>query len=151
MGVYRTYRCPKCSKALEDFVPDQSRGVGEPFRQCDRCQTYVIMKELFNEWDLLTPSEQKGMHYRAIWTAFQLGGLAGVVLGMISVGWFMKTVSQQTPFVFALYVGGAAALGFYIHFYFVKRGLADAIRQSKQRMTDAAYRARLAELGLLNR
>lgn len=150
MGIYRSYSCPKCGKTLESFVPEGSRGVGEPFRQCPKCQAHVVVKELFNEWDLLTPAEQRGMRYRAVWTAVQLGGFGGIVVGMVSVYWFMETIgSRQSLVLGGLYVGALTLLGFSVHFHFVKRGLQDAILQSKERMRNPAYCAKLVALRLM--
>jgi len=56
-------------------VPKGAKGVGEPFKVCPKCNSYILLTDLFNEWELMTDEQKYNMKKRAVFTAVQLGGL----------------------------------------------------------------------------
>jgi len=141
--------CPKCNKCLESLVPYGAKGVAEPFRICPRCNSYVLFADLFNEWELLTDKQKDDMRMRAIFTAVMLGGVPGGFGSFIGLGTLFPDFLEQSSTTILLTCLVFFVIGSRVSYFFVKKGLDDAIEKSKLRMSDITYRITLQKLGLL--
>lgn len=149
MGVYEFYSCPKCRKALESIVPKGSRGIGEPFRECPKCGTYVDIKSLFNEWTLMTDDEKKRILRLAPRTAILFGGTIGFLVGLFGGQYLIGDAMTANGFNFTLTLGIPFLAGSFIHYPFVKQSLRYSIEESNARMRDPIYVHKLEMLDLL--
>ena len=151
MAIYSNYYCPKCKKNLEVLVPKGAKGVGEPFRMCPKCQSYVLMTDLFNEWELMTDRQKMKMKGRAVFTSVFLGGWLSAIGSFIAIGQFFPEFLNQGSATIICTCGSFFILGSLVVYFFVKRGLDDEIEKSKKRMSDPKYRNTLQQLGLMKR
>ena len=152
MGIYQSYNCPRCRKTLAHLVPRGSKGVSEPIRDCPKCGALVDIRHLYTEWALMDEREKSSMRRRVVWTAAQMGGLAGALLPFIFFAWIFPELVESGSsralvgtLVAVVLAGGS--VGFLIHYKLVKRQLQRSIHSSEERMRDTAYRKKLSALG----
>ena len=150
MGIYKFYSCPKCRKSLESFVPQGSKGIGEPFLLCPNCGAYVIMKELCNEWELMSKKEKYGIKLRAAWTGIYMGGGGGLTLGALTGHFFLKEFINKSDLNAAVAIGLPAIIFAIGYYSYLKKFIEKEIEKSNSRMQDPAYKAILKNLNLLN-
>lgn len=123
--VYRTSKCPTCSKVVEQFAgydDDLNLHIGSPVAQCNHCGTQYQTGRKF--WKDMTKSE-KGKIYSLLILGFLVGGLKVALIVMLAVGgtcallvkyggftWPEPRPSESDPLIFALcllsLVGGYA-------------------------------------------
>jgi hypothetical protein len=133
------------------MVPKGAKGAGEPFRTCPKCNSYVLLTDLFNEWELMTNEQKNNMKRRAVFTAVQIGGLLSGFGSFIALGQFFPQFLKQSSAIIISTCVFFFVLGSFVHYFFVKRGLDDEIEKSKKRMSDPKYRYTLQQLGLIKR
>jgi len=127
-------RCPHCKRTYEQG-PDQ-RGIGTPLRSCEGCgSTFVDTHE--NEWELLGPLGKLSFLFISIWTAFLFG------IAFPALCYAIDKDAAEDHFL-GLYACGVAALALILWVMNTRD-----IRESRQRMRDPDYRARLRRAGLL--
>ena len=151
MAIYRNYYCPKCKKSLEFMVPKGAKGVGEPFQICPKCNSYVLLTDLYNEWELMTNEQKNDMKRRPVFTAVQIGGLLSGFGSLIALGLFFPQFLKQSSAIIVSTCVFFFILGSFVHYFFVKRELDDEIEKSKKRMSDPKYRYTFKQLGLIKR
>lgn len=144
MSVYEWYSCPKCGKGLESMVSKGSKGIGEPFRKCSKCGTYVIIKSLFNEWELMDYDEKQKIKWLVPKTALIIGGTIGYVIGLFGGYYIIGDKGVGTMLMIGL---PCFAIGAFIHYFFVRKGLNKSIEESNMRMSNPIYREELRMLG----
>lgn len=151
MAVYSNYYCPKCKKNLEFLVPRGAKGLGEPFRICPNCNSYILLTDLFNEWELMTDKQKNNMKRRAVYTAVQMGGLLSGFGSFIALSQFFPQFLEQSSTAIISTCVFFFIFGSLVHYFIVKRGLDDEIQKSKRRMSDPTYRNILQQLGLMEK
>lgn len=151
MAIYSNYYCPKCRKSLEYLVPKGAKGVGEPFRICPNCNSYILLTDLFNEWALMTDNQKNNIKRRAVYTAVQMGGLLSGFGSFIALGQFSPEFLSQSSATIIFTCFFFFVVGSLVHYFFVKKGLDEEIDKSNKRMSDPKYRNTLQQLGLIKR
>jgi MFS family permease len=156
MGIYTDYVCPKCRNTLQSLVPYKAKGIGKPFQVCHNCGSFVVMKELLNEWELLSDREKSEMRSRARWTGIQMGGMWGFVAGMI-LGSFTVSHPHMPRWLSDNWMGIGmltalvmAIVGAILYTKVTKSALLEDIANSTERMRDIEYRKVLEILGLFH-
>jgi DNA-directed RNA polymerase subunit RPC12/RpoP len=155
MGIYNFYKCPRCGRNLFEFVPAGAKGVAAPIRDCAECGAIVDVRQLYNEWELMTDRERASMQRRVTWTAAQIGGLWGALPPLIFASWIfdkLGIVGESFEDLGPPWLGMTAAgwmIGFFIHRGILQRQLSEAIAGSETRMKDPQYRSKLKSAGLI--
>lgn len=151
MAIYSNYYCPKCGKNMEYGIPKGAKGIGEPFRICPNCNSYILLTDLFNEWEIMTDKQKNEMKRRAVYTAVQLGGLLSGFGSFIALGQFFPAFLKQSSITITSSCVFFFIVGSLVHYHFVKRGLDKEIDKSNERMNNSEYRNTLQKLGLIRR
>jgi hypothetical protein len=149
MAIFEFHSCPKCRKSLESLIPKGSRGIDAPFRICPKCETHVIIKSIFNEWQLMNDEEKSNMKRLARRTAVIEGGTIGLLIALFGGQYIIGDQMISDPFCSMMVIASSIILGTLIRFIFVKRGLDQSIEKSNMRMRNPIYRGKLKALGLM--
>ena len=141
--LIRTIRCGQCRKAIP-MSTSYLDVIGPPFIECPHCKTVNRHQEI-NEWELKPFHHKSAFFLMAAFTAIGLGGLFGslVGFGLVSAA---GLPSGRGTLLLGLSVGalGVAAAAIVLAKHYGKK-----ISESRARMSDMAYRAKLRELGFI--
>jgi DNA-directed RNA polymerase subunit RPC12/RpoP len=91
MPIYNLYKCPRCGKSLFQEL-EGAKGVSSPLFGCGNCGAVIDVRQLCNEWELMTDDERTSMGWRVPWYAAQVGGSCGALPPLAFASWILDTL-----------------------------------------------------------
>jgi WD40 repeat protein len=134
-----TQKCPHCGAVIERSTSN-SLSIGSPLISCQRCHQNVIAPKRL-EWEMMPPGQLLAEVGNIILVGLFMGAIVGGVA--LITQWGRGPADGTIPN--GVYVGLAAMIFFCGLMTWVQR---KNVRASQARMTDPAYRQKLATLGM---
>ena len=147
MAAYVTRKCPKCGFVIEGFVKDYV-AIGPPFLECPNCNTTILLSHI-QEWDLKN-FWQKLYFITAVCYTCLLWSVVAPML-ILFLGSYLARESKEFPHYMVVIMLISYPVTLIILSLIATTGLSENIRESRERMKNAAYLEKLKELGFLRR
>ncbi len=147
MASYTQTSCPRCGAVIEGWRRSY-RALGPPFTECRGCHQIVLQTHV-SEWDLLSGYGRFRYYWSTFYTAL-ISGFVPVMLLMIWLFIYAGSEGEALDIVGWPEAGAILATGEVLSFAWWFRFLRKEIRQSRLRLEDQAYKAKLGALGLLD-
>jgi DNA-directed RNA polymerase subunit RPC12/RpoP len=137
--------CRTCGRPVY-LDGDQARGLGKPYIRCSRCKSIIIIGHR-NEWELKSSTSRAvfvfSRGWTALWIPILLIFLVGVSFGIAK--WMTGEWHVMAMSISALLF----ALGMIVPLRRTTDAIKEEIRQSRKRLLNPDYQAKLKHMGLL--
>jgi DNA-directed RNA polymerase subunit RPC12/RpoP len=144
MPAWTLYSCGNCKKRISVETQDTFYLIGVPYLRCERCGTINDRSTRRNEWDLMLWPMRAGVYATAAFLGAAFGGGgASALLAFSAEKFHFSNRVTGTLWGTVLIVGGAIGAMLYWQW-----GVKAAIRESRERLSDATYIETLLSLGL---
>ena len=140
MAIWVKRYCSKCRSDLTEWRPEE-KDIGEPFITCGVCGTDNDQSETTTEWDLRSNNQKVKLVITNLISAIVFG-IFLPLFGYILLRYFVFSIE-------VVWLVAAVLLCSILFVILVLTNLKKAIRNSRRKMLDKAYRYNLVILGYM--
>jgi hypothetical protein len=143
MAAWTFYNCGNCRKRITTQAQDTFYSIGVPFLECERCGTVNDRSSRRNEWDLMLWPMRAAVYATAAFFGIIIGAGSATTLLVVGAALF-GVAAQVTGTLWLVLTIIGAAVGVKLCWQW---GAKPAIRESRERLSNAPYVETLLRLG----